>query len=492
MIVKYPSQADANERSKASVPPMSDEFFRRLKDTVSGKSGIQVQDRNREALQVSLLERMKFRGIESYEDYLDYALSESSLSELKHLLDLVTVNETHFFRNPAHMKALRERILPEISRRPDKKTLSVWSAGCATGEEPYSIAIVLMETRPLCPGWRFELVGTDISQAALDAAKQGVYRERSLRGLDERTVRTYFRRQGLLYRVRESVKDAVQLRFSNLTESVMTPVLSDRWDIIFCRNVMIYFSAETRATVVDRLHELLDGDGYFFLGHSESLFGVHEGYRLEELDGCFVYRPASRQETDAAASKRVRGRRKPLGEESDLGAAERAERPAAALEEEPSSIPALTQEDEREAEVEFGLPEAKGQVKDDLVRALAWINRSKNGEAARLCRKVLSKAPDCAEAHFLLGVVQSEQGSEDRAILHFNAAIGLDPNLVMSLFQRAESEARMGRIKQARESYRGALRTLRHVHRDAPVRFGGGLTAGLLVATCGRKLRELT
>jgi len=487
MTVRSRDYPEADELSNATVHTMSDAFFQRLKDTVASKSGIEIQNRNREALQVSLLERMKFRRIESYDAYLDYALSQSSLGELKHLLDLVTVNETHFFRNPAHMKALRENILPEMSRRPHKKTLTIWSAGCATGEEPYSIAIVLMETRPFFPGWEFELVGTDISQGALDAAKRGVYRERSLRRLDERALKTYFVRQGSAYHVRESVKEAVSLRFSNLTEGVVAPRLSDRWDIIFCRNVMIYFSAETRAQVVDRFHGLLDGDGYFFLGHSESLFGVHEGYRLEELGGCLLYRRTDPiQAVVSSASSRpnkVLERDGPKLWKEEVGLDSRGE-------EAPSNA-ALTEEDEREAEAEWGHSETESAIKGELIEALAWINRSIHGEAASLCRKVLSEAPDCAEAHFLLGVVQSEEGMDDRAILHFNAAIGLDPELVMSFFQRAESEARMGKTRRARESYRGALRTLRHVHPDAPVRFGGGLTAGLLMATCDRKLREL-
>jgi len=486
MTVKLRGNSIAGDEPRAVVYPMSDDIFLRLKETVGRKSGIQIQDRNRDALQVSLLDRMKFRGMESYDEYLDHVVSDRSRGELKHLMDLVTVNETHFFRNPVHMRVLRETILPEISRRPGKKHLSIWSAGCATGEEPYSISILLLETRPLFPKWDVELVGTDISQGALDVAKEGVYRARSLRDLDERMVKTYFMKNGNLFHLKQNVKNAVQFRFSNLIDTVESPKLGPNWDIIFCRNVMIYFSLETRADVVDRLHGWMNESSYLFLGHSESLFGVHDGYRLEELHGCFIYRPLARIQTFSSVISSSCAQEPKHQDDSafrDGGGEPKGQGSGMAIQ--------VSSEDRHEAELELGETETSPKVREKLLQALVLMNRSRGDEASRICHSILSKQPNCAEAHFLLGVIQSENGMGDRAIMYFHVAIALRPNLVMALFQKAEVESRMGRIQRARESYRGVIKILRHEHSDSPVRMGGGLSVGLLVATCRRKVQEL-
>jgi chemotaxis protein methyltransferase CheR len=241
--------------------------------------------------------RLKELVIPSYREYCRYLFSDRGLrEELVHLIDVVTTNKTDFFREPKHFEFLTGRMLPE--RRRDSETrrpLLVWSAGCSTGEEPYTLAIVLSEFEQMHPGFSLRILATDISTTVLKKAKLGVYSTEVLRPVAPALKAKYFMRGrepgSNLVRVVPELRRLVEFRRLNFLDSDYC--LPEKADAIFCRNVMIYFDKPTQQSILGRLTHCLLPGGYLFMGHAES---------LHELDLPVVQvAPALFRRVDAAA-----------------------------------------------------------------------------------------------------------------------------------------------------------------------------------------------
>jgi chemotaxis protein methyltransferase CheR len=194
-----------------------------------------------------------------------------SNAEYESLLERLLTQETSFFRYPAVYQALAEKVLPEIHAKKfwsNPRTLRIWSAGCSTGEEPYSIAISVLDALELPDAWTIEILATDISRNALNVAERGCYSKRDLESLTCKQIEAYFSRSGKDgYRVKPKVRNMITFAQMNLAQMVYM----GRFDCIFCMNVLIYFSENLRANLIRRFHEYLEPDGYLFLGHAESV-----------------------------------------------------------------------------------------------------------------------------------------------------------------------------------------------------------------------------
>jgi chemotaxis protein methyltransferase CheR len=207
--------------------------------------------------------------------------------EYDHLLERLLTQETRFRRYPEVFEALERKVLPEMHMKKfweNPRALRVWSAGCSTGEEPYSIAISICDTVEFAEAWNIKILATDISKQALTIAERGVYSPRVLEHLSPRQIETYFQKIGDQYMVRPKLRGLVSFAPMNLAQAVYV----GRFDCIFCMNVLIYFSEEKRAQLIQRFFEYLEPGGYLFLGHAESAAGlpikfnqiVHNGARL--------------------------------------------------------------------------------------------------------------------------------------------------------------------------------------------------------------------
>jgi chemotaxis protein methyltransferase CheR len=194
-----------------------------------------------------------------------------SNAEYESLLERLLTQETSFFRYPAVFQALAEKVLPEIHAKKfwrNPRTLRIWSAGCSTGEEPYSIAISVLDALELPDAWTIEILATDISRNALNIAERGCYTKRDLESLTPEQIETYFSQSSKEeYRVKPKVRNMITFAQMNLAQMVYM----GRFDCIFCMNVLIYFSDDLRANLIRRFHEYLEPDGYLFLGHAESV-----------------------------------------------------------------------------------------------------------------------------------------------------------------------------------------------------------------------------
>ncbi|HLA77596.1 MAG TPA: protein-glutamate O-methyltransferase CheR [Vicinamibacteria bacterium] len=265
------------------------ELFRSL---LVSRSGIDF-GRHREAfLEARLRRRMTVSGARSLYEYYRMVTAPGSGGELQALVDEVSIHETSFFRNPPQFDLLRDLVLPErvsARLRASDRVLRLWSAGCSTGQEPYSMAMTLGETMVLSTTWDVRLLATDISAQALKQAARGSYTAQQTDGLSPDRLRRFFEHRSGQHTVRDWVRRGVEFLQGNLLEE---PPGRDM-DAVFCRNVMIYFDRESQKRLITRLTRALAPGGYLFLGHTETLAGLSDAFRMVSQDRGIAYQRLS-------------------------------------------------------------------------------------------------------------------------------------------------------------------------------------------------------
>jgi chemotaxis protein methyltransferase CheR len=274
-------------------PELGREAFRLLRDLIHGHCGIFFDEDTAFLLERRLAGRVAAHALADYDDYVQFLLAagaEARRAELDEIVDVVTTNETYFFREPQQLAAFREEILPHLAEtRPRGRRLSVWSAGCSTGEEPYTIAIELLESG-LFAGWDLAVFGSDISRRVLQVARRGVYGRASFRATDPARQRRWFTPvDGGKHQIIDEVRRLVRFGHVNLIDDLTSPILGEV-DVVFCRNVLIYFDQSARRRTIDHLYKKLCPKGFLLLGHSESLLSLSTAFELVHMRNDMVYR----------------------------------------------------------------------------------------------------------------------------------------------------------------------------------------------------------
>jgi len=264
---------------------LSDSDFEKFSTLIYNESGIHFSSTNRTILESRLKERLKAASLEQISTY--YQLILQNREELKFLLDSVTTNLTRFFRNAAHFAAFENYMIPHFIQYKGKKNsnrLRLWCAGCSTGEEPYSLAMVLKEK---LPGYfSVEITGSDLSLKSLMTAQEGFYQETRIGGVPPYYLSKYFERKRDGYQVKADIKSLVKFDYHNLKyDSGLRNM-----DIVFCRNVLIYFDAESQKASVTRFWEVMNEHSFLFIGHSESLFGMETSFEFVKTEWATFYR----------------------------------------------------------------------------------------------------------------------------------------------------------------------------------------------------------
>ncbi len=258
---------------------LSESLFQRFSALVYQEAGINLHDGKKALLEARLAKRLRATGIGSPKEYLEFILSEEGREEYVKFFDAVSTNLTFFFREPKHFEFLEKIALPEIierSRRDGSSRIRIWSAGCSTGEEPYSIAMTVLSALDHPARWDFRVLATDISTRVLSTARAGVYEKTRLTHVPAALRQRFFEPitnggSPKQYRVSAELMKVVAFRRLNLMDSFP---FSGPFDVIFCRNVMIYFDKKTQESLIQKMSAYLHSGGYFFVGHSESLTGL--------------------------------------------------------------------------------------------------------------------------------------------------------------------------------------------------------------------------
>ena len=231
-------------------------------------------------------ERLREKKIDSVKTY--FSTISTDKEELKGFLDSITTNLTRFFRNQPHFDALEKHVIPELINNIKKgspgSTIRIWSAGCSTGEEPYTIAMLLNEKLP--SPWKFEILASDISLKCLMTAKEGFYNDSKIVGIPDNYLAKYFDKVDGGYKVRSTIQSKIKFDYHNLKNDSG----QRGFDIVFCRNVIIYFDEAAQTTVINHFWDAMTPKSFLFIGHSESLFGMDTKFEFLKTEWATLYR----------------------------------------------------------------------------------------------------------------------------------------------------------------------------------------------------------
>ena len=270
---------------------MSDEEFFLLRDCVYSYCGIFFDKESKYLFEKRLNRRLSALNLGSFNDYYHFLkYNRTKEQELLDIMDVLTTNETYFFRENFQLKAFTDEIIPELIQRKKaagNRSLRIWSAGCSTGEEAYTIAMLLHGIWQLNE-WNIEIIGTDISQRVLQKARTAVYGKSAFRATDEEYVRRFFVEQEDGFKICDEIRNLVTISHLNLFD-VNRMMLLGKMDLIFCRNVIIYFDASSKKKVVEAFFHSMNSSGFLLLGHSESLMNITTMFSLRHFKNDMVY-----------------------------------------------------------------------------------------------------------------------------------------------------------------------------------------------------------
>ncbi len=276
------------------------EEFIKLRNIVYDRAGIYFETNKIYFVKKRIEKRMEALNLQQVEEYVaKLKFKDKFGQEMQQLLNLMTTNETYFFREELQLKVFEQHCLPDVlNRKGDTplKQLKIWSAGCSSGEEAYTIAIILREKFPdIVANAKLSIYATDIDTEILEKAQQGIYNQRSVRFVPPHLLSRYFTKMGENYAVTPSLKEMVEFRHMNLMNGLKMRIMRSM-DFIFCRNVLIYFDDTSRKSVVANFYDSLNPGGYIYLGHSESITRINTAFNIKRAGGMIVHQKPYLQE----------------------------------------------------------------------------------------------------------------------------------------------------------------------------------------------------
>ncbi len=277
--------------SQASALP--DDLFQQFRKFIYERTGIFFADNKKYLLESRVSRRLTALGVNTFREYFGALTNGASSSELSHLINAITINETFFFRNEPQFAALESVILPELiesKKRSGSNRIRIWSAASSTGEEPYTIGMIIREKiQPRFPAIKFEIVGTDINTVVLETARRGSFKEYSIRSMPQNYLEKYFRQDADRFILSDEIRRVTEFRQINLFDKNDMKIMKN-FDVVFAANVLIYFDFNSKQAVVSSIYNSLNKGGYLFVGYSETLYGLSQAFKPVHFDKAIAYR----------------------------------------------------------------------------------------------------------------------------------------------------------------------------------------------------------
>jgi chemotaxis protein methyltransferase CheR len=452
-------------------PGLSSRELAPFKELLLQSCGFSLENERERTLQSGIERRMGHRRSPTHKAYLD--LVRQDPEELDRLIELLTVNETYFFREPEHLNLLVEQLVPELRASHPDRPVSILCAGCSTGEEPYSVAMLLRERHGADREPPCAIKGVDIDARALAKANRAVYGKHSFRGMDPALLARHFEPCGAgEHRVLESLRRKVVFGPANLASGAY-PELMLRPDIILYRNVSIYFPAPAQQAIFRRLAGLLDEGGFLIVGAAETLFHDFGALTLVSRDGLYLF-----QKTSPVAIEDRRQNRRPPPERVPSAHPPtpfvRGHPPAGAAAPKPSNLPLGSRklfDDALAAAQAHRMGEAlalldeliagePSHIKAHSLKGSIFLSLDRLEEAKAMCDRALALDPLCVEACLMLGIIASHREAQEEALGRFREAIYLDASCWLAHYSLANILFLQGDRKRARSGFETALRLL--------------------------------
>lgn len=491
------------------TPRTATQNFERFQDLILERCGIALQPQRWPTLSRSISALARDSGCRNLEEFFRLLLGSGTKSKIwGRLIAKVSVGETYFFRDQTQIEALRRHILPDIiARRRDEKRLRVWSAGCATGEEPYSLAILLRQILPDINSWQILILATDINSKALEQASRGRYSEWSFRNTGPELRGVYFTPYGKRFEICPKIREMVTYAYLNLAEDSYPalPTNTNSMDLILCRNVGIYHPEKVTREIADRFHRSLTPEGWLMVGAVEANGVLYSSFTTRSFSGATAYQKTARVPD---------GLNRPYPPDQVLkpppvvtGAAYRPTGPPAQTrpwQGIPLSVqvpgetarPAATPEDAFEAgatlmeqgryqeAAEFyqallGEASAPARVRYHIARAMANMGLLEDAEV--WCQQAIESNPLSAEAHYTLALIHVEEGRLEEAIEGLKRVLYLEADFVLAHFSLANTYRQKGLRAEAARHRTNTVRAVSKMSPEEKLPGADGLTAGQLM-----------
>jgi chemotaxis protein methyltransferase CheR len=499
------------------ILPLSPEDFSLFQELLIETSGLRFDEGRTQSLHQALWQRLQHRGYDSYREYYNLLkFHPEGHLEIRELFDLITIGETYFFRNKAQFDVLMRFVLPEIIQRKlasGEKCIRAWSAGCSRGDEAYSIAIAMIEVFPSFEEWRVSVLGTDINRKGLACSEDAVYGEKDIGHLPKEYVDKYFVRNGSAYHLRDDVKALVEFEYHNLARDPCLHEKMQNVDILFCRNVIIYFDPETTQRVIENFYNCLAPDGYLFLGHTETLWQITNRFERVEFPQTFIYKkklgPVQEDGMKpfmAVPEIRIESLAPPAGSVSPFEPEAKHKGSGSALYSQPEpfvpqpaeQVVGATLQVDNPSDVAFRSAldhtavQDKGDILASLSKATALANEAKYKEAAAILGKIVEADNLSVEAYYLLGVLSYKSGNLKEAETQFRKAIYVSPDSVLAYFNLGNMYLYQKRFRDAAREFKNAVRLLEKRPKDEQVRFCEDFTVEFLLRACNNTLVQIS
>jgi chemotaxis protein methyltransferase CheR len=460
---------------------LSEEVLLQARALISTRLGLNFSDSRQSDLERGLLQALRISSVPVPEQYfISLAALPAEHLEWRRLAGYLTVGETYFFRDQACFEALERQVLPEliaIKRKSGLRQLRIWSAACATGEEAYSLAILLKRMLPDLADWSLTILATDINPESLETAKRAVYREWSLRETPPWARDQYFEREGAeAYRLDPKIQRMVTIAPLNLAEDGFPALVTNTkaMDLILCRNVLMYFTPDMQRATVDRLQRALVIGGWLIVSSVEASRELLHPLTPVNFPGAIFYQKKVGQAGPAE--------RRPVGQDAWTPRNNQAVHPINQPESENATsvpAPALLHRDFQKLEVEKPVP-STCDMAETFQQSRALADQGQLDEAQRVCEAALAQNRLSAEGHMLLAAIAQEKGEITGAMTALRRAIYLTPNSTAAHFHLGSLLLQQGQQKQGRRCMETVVHLLKGVHHDEIVEGGDGLTAGRL------------
>ena len=507
------------------ILPLSPDDFGLFQKLLIEASGLRFDEGRNQVLQHALWQRLQHRGYDSYREYYNLLkFHPEGRLEIRELLDLVTIGETYFFRNRAQFDVLMRFVLPEIIQRKvdsGDKCIRAWSAGCSRGDEAYSIAMAMMEVLPSFEEWRISILGTDINRRGLACSEKAVYGEKDIGHLPKKYLEKYFKSQGSTYLMRDDVKELVGFEYHNLARDPYLHETMQNVDIIFCRNVIIYFDSQATQRVIENFYNCLALDGYLFLGHTETLWQITNRVERVEFPQTFIYKkrlgPVQEDATKPfMAVPEINIENLTLSAEpirtfgaggvtsvEETGTEQRSfpQGSGRGLQEKPEhsdQVEDSTLRVDKPSDVAF-LPSPDNMAAQDknhiltrLAKATILANEAKYKEAADILGKIVEADNLSVEAYYLLGVLSYKNGDFKEAEAQFRKVIYVTPDSVLAYFNIGNMYLYQRKLKEAAREFGNAIRLLEKRPKDEQVKFCEDFTVEFLLRACRNTLAQIS
>ncbi len=467
---------------------LSEDELMLFSNLIIERTGIRFGRRRNDALDRCVITAARRAGVGSIGDYYRILRQERTDSPLwDKLISDITVGETYFFRNPAHFDALRQHILPDlINRYRNVRRLRIWSAGCSSGEEPYSLAILLRKLLPDVDKWNIFILATDINKKIMEKARKAQYSDWSFRETDPTVKSCYFTPLDNLYELTPRVKKMVTFTYLNLVEDAYPslPTNTNAMDLILCRNVTIYLPEIRARKMAERFYRSLAPEGYLIVGAAETNKDVYSQFEVKGYPGAFVYqRPAG----FIPGKKRQRQQVRATDVKKSLKTWKRKEIDRRKVSEPVNHYQeglALAKKGLiSEAIDRFGV-----HLRNDPGSALAYYqiarlqaNAGRLEEARQCLVQAVERDPLLVEAYYTLALIYQEEGEPDKAIAHLKKTIYLEKGFVLAYFSLANIYQQLKYREEARHNRSQAIQLAANMPPDKPVPGADDLTAGRLL-----------